>query len=186
MRSFKEKIFLAGSGGQGVLFLGKALYLTAVGKGFQAAYFPSYGAEVRGGTTKCMVTVSRDRIASPIFQRPDSAIILNDLSLKKYKDLLKSCRDIILFQKERQKVRPFVQGQNIYTFSCSAIPSFENVRSAALYSRVAGWFSKDDFLSALEHILRFKKPDLIAKNKEVFEETYKENEKLKQKCASHR
>jgi len=171
-KSYNEKIFVAGSGGQGVLFLGKALFLTAVGNGYQATFFPSYGAEVRGGITKCMVTVSTDKTATPIFQKPDSAIVLNDFSLKTYKNILSYCSQIILLQKEEKKVKPLTKRQKIYTFSTRSVSQFENVRSAALYCHFAKWFSKDDFLRALTHILKQKKPDLIIKNREAFEESF--------------
>ncbi len=172
MNIYKEKIFIAGSGGQGILFIGKALYLTAVGNGLEATFFPSYGAEVRGGSTKCMVIVSREKIPMPVFRVPDTAIILNAVSFRRYRDVLRDCPRIILYQKNGEKVRALKKGQNVYSFSSLHGAHFENVRSAAVYSHIADWFSKEDFLLALAHILRAKAPQLIEKNKDVFDEAY--------------
>ena len=174
MKSFNKKIFVAGSGGQGVLFLGKLLYLTAVRNGYNAMYFPSYGAEVRGGTTKCLLTVSTGRIATPLFTKADEAIILNPLSLMKYKSWIQTCSSIIVFQNKKGKLRPLNKDQNIYTFSCNEVPSFENVRSTALYSHFAEWFTDKDILHCLAFVLKEKSPALLEKNKQVFSESFNE------------
>jgi len=44
-----EKLIVAGSGGQGVMLLGKVLAEAAMRQGRQVSWFPAYGAEVRGG-----------------------------------------------------------------------------------------------------------------------------------------
>jgi 2-oxoglutarate ferredoxin oxidoreductase subunit gamma len=43
----------AGFGGQGVLLMGYVLSHGAMNKGLEVTYFPSYGAEMRGGTANC-------------------------------------------------------------------------------------------------------------------------------------
>ena len=45
-----ERVILAGFGGQGIMFIGKMLALVGMEEGLNVTYFPSYGAEVRGGT----------------------------------------------------------------------------------------------------------------------------------------
>jgi len=84
-----ERIIIAGSGGQGVMLLGKVLAQTAMLEGRQVTWFPAYGPEVRGGTSHCMVTVSDREIGSPYITVADTLIILNQPSLKKFKGLLK-------------------------------------------------------------------------------------------------
>jgi len=49
----------AGFGGQGVLLMGYILSHGAMLKGLNVTYFPSYGAEMRGGTANCTVSKSR-------------------------------------------------------------------------------------------------------------------------------
>ncbi|HNW38864.1 MAG TPA: 2-oxoacid:acceptor oxidoreductase family protein [Candidatus Omnitrophota bacterium] len=84
-----ERIIIAGSGGQGVMLLGKVLAQTAMLEGRQVTWFPAYGPEVRGGTSHCMVTISDREIGSPYITVADTLIILNQPSLKKFKGLLK-------------------------------------------------------------------------------------------------
>ncbi len=82
-------IVVAGFGGQGILFAGRLLAQTAMGEGKFTTFFPSYGAEMRGGTAHCLVTISPEEIASPIFKNPDLAIFLNEPSVKKFLPLMK-------------------------------------------------------------------------------------------------
>ena len=45
-----ERLIFAGSGGQGVLTMGKTVAHLALSRLPHVTYFPSYGTEVRGGT----------------------------------------------------------------------------------------------------------------------------------------
>lgn len=55
----------------------------------KVTWFPSYGAEVRGGTANCTVIISDELIGSPVVTNPDILIIMNDESLKKFQPRLK-------------------------------------------------------------------------------------------------
>ncbi len=84
-----ERIVIAGSGGQGVMLLGKVLAQAAMLEGKQITWFPAYGPEVRGGTSHCMVTISDQEIGSPYISEADTLIILNQPSLERFKGMLK-------------------------------------------------------------------------------------------------
>jgi 2-oxoglutarate ferredoxin oxidoreductase subunit gamma len=85
-----EEIIIAGFGGQGIMLTGKLLAQTAMNAGKEVTYMPSYGAEVRGGTANCMVVISDNEIACPVVGKPDSLIVLNKASLKKFAPRLKN------------------------------------------------------------------------------------------------
>lgn len=78
------KILIAGFGGQGILFAGKALAYTGLKAGMEVSWLPSYGPEMRGGTANCSVTLSDTPIGSPIVDKPDILIAMNLPSLQKY------------------------------------------------------------------------------------------------------
>ncbi|MBE5754411.1 MAG: 2-oxoacid:ferredoxin oxidoreductase subunit gamma [Clostridiales bacterium] len=78
------KILIAGFGGQGVLFAGKALAYTGLKNGMEVSWLPSYGPEMRGGTANCSVTLSDTPIGSPIVDKPDVLIAMNLPSLEKF------------------------------------------------------------------------------------------------------
>jgi len=78
----------AGFGGQGVLLMGYILSHGAMLKGLNVTYFPSYGAEMRGGTANCTVTLSDKKIASPVASNPDILVAMNFPSLEKFESMV--------------------------------------------------------------------------------------------------
>ena len=78
------KILIAGFGGQGILFAGKAIAYTGLKADKEVSWLPSYGPEMRGGTANCSVTVSVEPIGWPIVDKPDILIAMNLPSLEKY------------------------------------------------------------------------------------------------------
>ena len=92
-----HEILFAGFGGQGVLSMGMTLAYAGVIEGKEVSWMPSYGPEMRGGTTNCIVTVSSAAISSPIVNRFDALIALNQPSLDKFQDRVKS-NGILLYE----------------------------------------------------------------------------------------
>ena len=85
-----EEVIIAGFGGQGILLAGRLLAQTAMKRGLEVTFMPSYGAEIRGGTSNCAVIVADESIASPIVSKPDSLIVMNKASLNKFAPRLKN------------------------------------------------------------------------------------------------
>jgi 2-oxoglutarate ferredoxin oxidoreductase subunit gamma len=79
-----ERIILAGAGGQGIVFLGKLIANAAIDTVPHITFFPSYGAEVRGGSSHCQVILSQTPIPSPVADSFDSAILMNQDSLTRF------------------------------------------------------------------------------------------------------
>lgn len=85
-----EKIITAGAGGQGIMLMGKILAEAALRNGFNVTWFPTYGAEVRGGTAYCMIIISSSDIASPYINIADTLILMNEPSLFRFKQRIKN------------------------------------------------------------------------------------------------
>ncbi len=79
-----HEIFIAGSGGQGILSLGRILALSACEEGRYVTYYPSYGAEIRGGTANCVVKISNKFIYSPVVEKPTELVLMNFPSYTKF------------------------------------------------------------------------------------------------------
>ena len=79
-----ERILIAGSGGQGVVSLGKLLARLAAETIQHVTFFPAYGAEVRGGTSNCQVILSANEIAAPIAETFDSILAMNQKSVEHF------------------------------------------------------------------------------------------------------
>ncbi len=84
-----EEIIIAGFGGQGVLSMGKILAYSGIMQDQEVSWMPSYGPEMRGGTANVTVIVSDERISSPILNKFDTAIILNQQSMDKFESSVK-------------------------------------------------------------------------------------------------
>lgn len=79
-----KRIMIGGFGGQGVMLAGQILCYSAMEmqkKG--VTFFPSYGAEQRGGTANCFVVIGDSDVGAPIPQVVDDFIAFNDAALKK-------------------------------------------------------------------------------------------------------
>jgi 2-oxoglutarate ferredoxin oxidoreductase subunit gamma len=77
-------VFMAGFGGQGILLIGNLLAYAGIREGRNVCYFPAYGVEKRGGAATCTVVIDDAEVGSPVVGSPQSALILNQLSLEKY------------------------------------------------------------------------------------------------------
>ena len=78
------RIRVAGFGGQGVLMLGEVLAEAGLDAGYEVSWLPSYGPEMRSGTSNCHVRIGSAPIDSPIVSRPNVLLAMNEPSLRKF------------------------------------------------------------------------------------------------------
>ena len=78
------QIKVAGFGGQGVLLLGEVLAEAGLDAGLEVSWLPSYGPEMRSGTSNCHVRLSGQPIDSPMVSRPQVLLAMNEPSLHKF------------------------------------------------------------------------------------------------------
>ena len=81
----ERNLMIAGFGGQGVMVMGKLLsFATCESTDKYVTFFPSYGAEQRGGTANCYVVISDELIGAPLGDAMDDLVVLNAPSLNKF------------------------------------------------------------------------------------------------------
>ena len=86
----ETNLCVAGFGGQGVMTLGKFLaQATCDSTDKNVTFFPSYGAEQRGGTANCFVVISDGAVGAPLGDVMDDLIVMNGPSLAKFLKTLK-------------------------------------------------------------------------------------------------
>jgi 2-oxoisovalerate ferredoxin oxidoreductase beta subunit len=78
------QVRIAGFGGQGVLLLGEVLAEAGLDAGLEVSWLPSYGPEMRSGTSNCHVRLSSLPIDSPLVSAPNVLIAMNEPSLRKF------------------------------------------------------------------------------------------------------
>jgi len=74
----------AGFGGQGILLMGQLLAEMGLREQMEVSWLPSYGPEMRSGSAHCFVTLSHERIGSPLISRPEVLVAMNEISLRKF------------------------------------------------------------------------------------------------------
>jgi 2-oxoisovalerate ferredoxin oxidoreductase beta subunit len=74
----------AGFGGQGILLMGQLLAEMGLREDMEVSWLPSYGPEMRSGSAHCYVTLSHERIGSPLTSRPEVLVAMNEISLRKF------------------------------------------------------------------------------------------------------
>jgi 2-oxoglutarate ferredoxin oxidoreductase subunit gamma len=172
-----EEIIIAGSGGQGIMLLGKVLAGAALKIGLNVTWFPTYGAEVRGGAAYCMVKISSDDIPSPYIDKADSLIIMNDLSFSKFEQRVEN-KGLLLMNSSvvnsgRIKHRASKVKQIFLPFTEAAI-KLGNIRVANMVA-LGAYIAKKKILTkqivftAIEEIAPAEKKSLIEINKQAIE-----------------
>jgi len=79
-----HRVVVAGFGGQGVLLLGEFLAEAGLSAGYHVSWLPSYGPQMRSGTSNCHVRICAAPVDSPLFSHPTVLVALNEPSLRKF------------------------------------------------------------------------------------------------------
>ncbi len=173
----ERRIIIAGSGGQGVLFLGRLMAYSAMLGGKEVTWFPAYGAEMRGGTANCTVIISDEMIGSPVTGNPDILIVMNKASHDRFSHrLLKGgllLYDSSLLALDRQ--RDDIEILNVPASEMSA--SLKNTKSANMvllgaFVAVNGMLPLESVISAINEITPSRRKDSLAANKDLIMKGY--------------
>lgn len=125
-----EKSFFAGLGGQGIVSLGQLWVSCAMKEGKKVTFFPFYGAEKRGGIARAGVIVSESDIASPLVNKADSAIVMNEESLALCENVLRE-NGLLLVNSDLVKSEPLRRDIRVFKIGANAIAeSIGNIRYA--------------------------------------------------------
>jgi 2-oxoglutarate ferredoxin oxidoreductase subunit gamma len=171
------KTIFAGFGGQGVLMMGYSLAHSAMNKGYQVTYLPSYGAEVRGGTANCTIAVADEEITSPVASEPDYLVVMNSPSLLTFENRVTPGGTIFL-NSSIVDVLPIRRDVKICAVPCGDMArELGNVRVANII--MMGAFIKktvivpaDVYLKSLGTIMGSKKKSVAEINQKAFAAGY--------------
>jgi 2-oxoglutarate ferredoxin oxidoreductase subunit gamma len=185
----QNEIIIAGFGGQGVLLAGTLIAQAAIEQGLYTTWFPSYGAEMRGGTANSTIVVSSDEIGSPLAFNPDALIALNEPSLNKFisratDNAVVIANSSIIPQNTKYKVKPYFvpvtdiadkEIKNLKTANTVAVGTlirvFEMCRSNIQQNTAEKGLTLKSVLSACEKVFA-SKPQFIEVNKKAIQAGY--------------
>jgi 2-oxoglutarate ferredoxin oxidoreductase subunit gamma len=166
-----EEIIIAGFGGQGVLSMGKILAYSGVMQNKEVSWMPSYGPEMRGGTANVTVIISDERISSPILNKYDTAIILNQQSMDKFEHSVKP-GGLMIYDPNGITRHPVRKDINIYTIE-AADEAGKLGLSKVFNMIVLGGFLKLKPLVAPEYIRKGLEKSLPARHHKLIPENEK-------------
>jgi 2-oxoglutarate ferredoxin oxidoreductase subunit gamma len=168
------KIIFSGFGGQGVLMMGYILAVAAMRDGMHVTYLPSYGAEVRGGTANCTVSISDEEIASPVASFPDYVIAMNKPSLIRYEGQIKA-KGTLLLNSDLIDVEPRRKDIEVLYIPANAIAKklrSERIINMVMLGALAGTTSItriESLVDALGEVVKGKKAKLMELNRKGLE-----------------
>lgn len=85
----EKNFIIAGFGGQGVLLAGEVLATAFMLANKNVTWYPSYGAEMRGGTVNCEIVASDVEVSSVNKLNADFIVALNQASFDKFLSKIK-------------------------------------------------------------------------------------------------
>ena len=165
----ENRLIIAGFGGQGIMMIGQLLCYAAIDYGKEALFLPHYGPEQRGGTANCTVTLADQPIGSPIVRKIDVLIAMNQPSLEKFSDRVKT-GGVILANSDLCTVPPKVADVRYIPVAADreaerlGSQKVANIVMLGAYNRVAGIFSEDELIKTVVKKLG-RKPQFLEMNK---------------------
>ena len=171
-----ERVIMAGFGGQGIMLMGKLYAAAAMHAGKEVTFFPSYGAEVRGGTAHCNVIVSGEPIYSPTVETADTILVMNQPSYGKFRPRLRAGGLLII---NTSMAAPEDDLERKSPAQCLALPATEvanelgNVRVAntvmlGAYAAARPVVPVERILAELEKGMTGRKAHLLEINQRAF------------------
>ena len=161
------KTIFSGFGGQGVLMMGYVLATSGMHEGKHVTYLPAYGAEVRGGTANCTITVSDDPIASPVASFPDYAVLMNTPSVVRFEGKVRAGGTVFL-NKDLVEVIPKRTDIEVVSIPVNSIADgLGSLRSANMV--MIGAFAQKTGLVSLDSIVKSVKEIFANKGEKVHE-----------------
>jgi len=172
-----SKILIAGFGGQGILFAGKALAHAGLSLDMEVSWLPSYGPEMRGGTASCSVTLSDSAIGSPIVDKPNVLVAMNLPSLEKYMNSTEVGGFIIYDSSliSKEDLRSDVSMAGIPATKLAGENGLDGLANMIILGKVlkeTKIFTLDQFAKSLSENIPAKKAQLLEKNIKAIELGY--------------
>ena len=151
-------MIFSGFGGQGIQAAGKLIAYAAMLEGKHVSFLPSYGPEMRGGTSNCHVIVSDETIGSPILNRADVVMAMNRPSLDKFENYLEP-GGMLLFDSSLVNREPARKDIRVFAIPATQIASdmgnlaFANIIMLGKLIKETGVVSAGYFEKGLKKVL---------------------------------
>ncbi|HEY8350299.1 MAG TPA: 2-oxoacid:acceptor oxidoreductase family protein [Clostridia bacterium] len=159
-------MIFAGFGGQGIQAAGKLIAYAGILEDKNVSFLPSYGPEMRGGTSNCHVIVSDEPIGSPILNSATVVMAMNRPSMDKFESYLEP-DGILLYDSSLVNREPARKDIRVFAIPATQIASdmgnlaFANIIMLGKLIKETGVVSPENFERGLKKVLPEKKHYMI-------------------------
>ena len=159
-------MIFAGFGGQGIQAAGKLIAYAGILEDKNVSFLPSYGPEMRGGTSNCHVIVSDEPIGSPILNSATVVMAMNRPSMDKFESYLEP-DGILLYDSSLVNRDPARKDIRVFAIPATQIASdmgnlaFANIIMLGKLIKETGVVSPENFERGLKKVLPEKKHYMI-------------------------
>ena len=146
----EKNFIIAGFGGQGVLLAGEVLANAFMIAGKNVTWYPSYGAEMRGGTVNCEIVMSDEEVSEVNKSDADYIVALNQASFDKFLPKIKKGGWMIANSTLAKEVKPRADINYIFAPITKLADELGNVKMANILA--LGILAKADKIISLEFL----------------------------------
>ncbi|NLB34729.1 MAG: 2-oxoacid:ferredoxin oxidoreductase subunit gamma [Elusimicrobia bacterium] len=172
----KTSVIISRYVGQGGMLAGTLLCEEAMMEDKYVTFFPSYGAEMRGGTANCQIIISDDTIGAPVVEFPNILVCLNTPSMHKFIPKLNSSGNLILNSSlagsEPIPERIFTIPANDLALEAGSIRATNMVMLGAV-SAIFNIVSFESLSETISDIFAVKRSDMVSVNTKALTLGYK-------------
>ena len=168
----ETRMIFAGFGGQGVQSLGQMITYAGMVEGKNVSWLPSYGPEMRGGTTNCHVIVADEPVGAPILATADAILVMNAPSFDKFEPMVEKGGLIVVNASliERKAVRDDIDV--VYVPANEIAMELGNIRTAGMvalgaFLKKTNVVTSENVLHAIPKVLGEGKEKLVAINEKA-------------------
>ena len=146
----EKNFIIAGFGGQGVLLAGEVLANAFMIAGKNVTWYPSYGAEMRGGTVNCEIVMSDEEVSEVNKSDADYIVALNQASFDKFLPKIKKGGWMIANSTLAKEIKPRADINYIFAPITKLADELGNVKMANILA--LGILAKADKIISLEYL----------------------------------
>ena len=148
----EKNFIIAGFGGQGVLLAGEVLATAFMLAGKKVTWYPSYGAEMRGGTVNCEVVTSDEEVSAVNKLDTDYVIALNQASFDRFLKKIKNGGHMITNSTLVKDLKNRADINYIFAPITKLAEDLGNVKMANILA--VGVLAKASKMVSMEHLMQ--------------------------------
>lgn len=173
----EKNFIIAGFGGQGVLLAGEVLASAFMTAGKNVTWYPSYGAEMRGGTVNCEIVASDIEVSAVNKKEADFVIALNQASFDKFITKIKKGGIVIANSTLAKEIKLRTDINYIFAPITKLAENIGNIRmtnilALGILAKASKLVSLENLHEALDNVLPAHRKNLLPLNLKALQVGY--------------